>query len=296
MRKMIALTVVMLFVASNALAQGGQGFTGETHKKNVGKILWAKERIKMDVQDKVKYETAFNTSDPIYGRVFLNNTLLLLSKESQKPNCENSEGRYLLKLFIDKQDKGFVYEQNFEGNWTTGQITPNLAPGDEPDRINQKFPAIWMKIANELPAGQHDARIEFWAGKPGCEVKYAEGSFTLKKEAGEKAGGGAIPQAVKKDPALEAEMIDAIKARGWKNEAPVKVIIVEADWRIIRDAFNNIVKREINTNTILKRNDGSCRLTDLSFDQKYQGGDKYGPTTLFGIGTKNIEVDCSAVK
>jgi len=296
MRKTIALTLMMLFVASSAFAQGGQGFTSQTHKQNVGKILWAKQRIKMDVQDSIKYETVFNTSDPIYGRVFLNNTLLLLSRESKKPNCDNAEGRYLLKLFIDKQDKGFVHEQRFESNWTTCQVTPNLAPGDEGDRINQKFPAVWTKIANELPAGQHDVRFEFWAGKAGCEAKYAEGSFTLKKQAGEKAGGGSIPQALKKDPALEAQMIDAIKARGWKNETPVKVIIVEADWRIIRDAFGNIVKREINTNTVLKRNDGSCRLTDLSFDQKHLGGNKYGPTTLFGIGTKNVEVDCSAVK
>ncbi|MFZ2447249.1 MAG: hypothetical protein WAW37_12900 [Syntrophobacteraceae bacterium] len=293
MRKMFALTVLLLLAASNALAQGGQGFTSETHKANVGKILWAKQRIKMDVQDKLKYETVFSASDPIYGRVYLNNPLPLLARDSQKPNCENSEGRYLLKLIIDKQDKGFIHEQKFESHWTTGQITPSLAPGDEPDRLNQKFPATWMKIANDLPAGQHDVQVEFWAGKPGCEMKYAEGSFTFKKEAGEKVAGGAIPKPLKKDPALEAEMINAIKAKGWKNETPVKVIIIEADWRIIRDAFGNIVKREINTNTILKRNDGSCRLTDLSFDQAYQGGEKYGATSLFGIGLKNIDVNCA---
>jgi hypothetical protein len=60
-----------------------------------------------------------------------------------------------------------------------------------------------------------------------------------------------LPAALKKDAKLEAEMIAAIKARGWRNESPVKVVIIEAEWRIIRDLLGNIVRREINTNVVL---------------------------------------------
>ena len=105
-----------------------------------------------------------------------------------------------------------------------------------------------------------------------------------------------LPIAKKKDAALESTMIKAIKDRGWENESPIKVVIVEADWRIIRDYLGNILRREINTNVILKKNDGTCRLTDISFTQEFKGGNSYGATEVYGIGMKNIPFDCEGAK
>ena len=47
-----------------------------------------------------------------------------------------------------------------------------------------------------------------------------------------------LPAAKKKDAALEAEMIRAIKARGWQNETPIKVIILET--RMLHDSTQGV--------------------------------------------------------
>jgi hypothetical protein len=274
-----------------------QGMTGETHKKNIGKILWAKERIKKDSQDQVKYESRFDATDPLYGRVFLQKGLLGLSQD-KGPNCLNSGLAFQLKLFVDDKDRGLINQNNFEGSgWTTCQINFNLTPGDSEDAINQGVSKKWLAAVNELAVGEHAVKVEFWAGTEQCPAKYAEGAFTLVKASDKKVSGSSkLPEAKKSDAALEAEMIGAIKERQWQNEAPVKVVIIESDWRIIRNAFGVILRKEINTNVVLKKNDGACRLTDISFIQPWQSGEKYGRTEVYGIGLMNSPIDCDAAK
>ncbi len=296
MNKILFLVIGLLF--ANIIAQD-QGMTGETHRKNVGKILWAKERIKKDMQDQIKYETTFDISDPLYGRVFLEKSLPRLS-EGQGENCYNNNSNFRLKVYVDGIDKGDINRNYFPGGstWTTAQINLNLSPGDNVDDVNGGVPDEWAKLLKELDNGMHEFKFEFYGGDGDqCLKKFAEGSFTLNKS-GEQVAAKLkkLPEAMKKDSKLEESMIKAIKKQGWQNESPIKVVIVEEDWRIIRDFLGNILRREINTNVILKKNDGTCRLTDISFTQEYQGGNKYGITELYGIGLKNIPFDCDAVK
>lgn len=295
MKKALSLLAGLLVTA--AFAQD-QGMTGETHRKNVGKILWAKQRILKDQQDRIKYETKFDVSDPLYGRVFLEKSLPRLSEE-QGENCYNNNSNFRLKVYVDGVDQGVINRSYFPGGseWTTCQINLNLAAGDSADDVNGGVPDTWAKLVKELGNGAHQVRCEFYGGDGDkCLKKFAEGSFTLIKT-GEQVAAKmkTLPTALKKDAKLEAEMIAAIKRRGWANESPVKIVIIEADWRIIRDLLGNIVRREINTNVVLKKTDGSCRLTDISFTQEYKGGNKYGVTDVYGIGTKNIPFDCAAI-
>lgn len=303
MRKII-LASFACFVLFTALSfSQDQGMTSETHKKNVGKILWAKERIKLDMQDRITYETVFDVSDPLYGRVFLAKSLTRLA-EAQGIECQDTT-EFRLKVFINGEDKGKLHDGSWsDRRWTTGQISLNLTPGDEVDWNNVELPEKWAELVKRLPNGNHNIRIEFYGGKGAyggendrCLIKYAEGSFTLKKS-GEMTSGKlkTLPEAKKKDAALEAEMIGAIKARGWQNETPIKVIIVEPDWRIVRNSFGVLLRKEINTNVILKKTDGTCRLTDISFERPYQGGNKYGATIVYGVGMKNLPFDCAAVR
>jgi hypothetical protein len=85
--------------------------TDKTHSANVGKIVWAKERILLDGQDRIKPATAFNSDDPLYGRVFLSKTLARLDAEDNGGKCKNSAGNYRLKVFIDGQSTGIINEQ-----------------------------------------------------------------------------------------------------------------------------------------------------------------------------------------
>lgn len=289
------LACALLAMPGLLLAQD-QGMTGETHRKNVGKILWAGERIKKDMQDSISYKNSFNAGDPLYGRVFLPKSLALLSKEKDKPGaCQNSSSRYELKLFMGGKDMGAFHSYWLDYDWTTVQINLALSPGDGVDDRNQGVPEKWAKVVNGLPKGSHQVKVEFLGGLEGCEMrKYAEGSFTLVKSGDAELDPNkqALPAALMNDPALESSMIAAVKARGWKNETPVKVVIIEPEWRLIRDVFGTITHREINTITVLKVfATGKCRATDISFRQPYLGG-KYGGTEVYGIGMKNFTVDC----
>lgn len=297
MKKMMMLVVGLLLM--NAVSAQDQGMTGETHRKNVGKILWAKERILMNRQDQVQYETTFNISDPLYGRVFLEKSLPRIS-EAQGKNCYNNNSNFRMKVYVDGVDKGEINRNYFPGGstWTSCQINLNLSAGDGVDNVNIGVPQKWSELIKTLNDGKHEFRFEFYGGSEDqCLKKVAEGSFTLNKS-GEQAAAKikTLPAALKKDAALESSMVQAIQSRGWKNESPLKVIIVEGDWRMIRDVFGNIIRREINTNVILKKNDGSCRLTDISFTQEHKGNNRFGITEVYGIGTKNIPFDCDAVK
>lgn len=280
-----------------------QGMTSETHRNNIGKILWAKERIKLELQDRITYQTSFEASEPLYGRIFLEKSLTRLS-ESQGIECQDNI-EFRLKVFVNGENKGKLHEGSWsDRRWTTGQISLNLTPGDEVDWVNVGVPDKWAALVKGLPNGSHRITIEFYGGKGAyggendkCLKKYAEGSFILNKS-GEMTSGKlkTLPAAKKSDAALEAEMIRAIKSRGWQNETPIKVVIIEPDWRIIRNPFGVIQRKEINTNVILRKMDGTCRLTDISFERPFLGNNKYGATIVYGVGTKNLPIDCGAAR
>ena len=268
--------------------------TSQIHRANVGKIVWAKERIKFDAQDQIQLATTFNSNDPIYGRVYLSKSLMRLGAEDNGGKCPNSDGNYRIKAYIDSQSKGILNEQWVDtSTWTTVQINLNLSPGDSVDTQNVDVPNKWSAMLKDLPDGPHQGKIELWGGPKDCELNYAEGGFTLNKGGTVKLEASKLPEAKMSNPALEQEMIDAAKGRGWTNETPIKVVIIEPEWRIIRDAFNNITDREINTHVALKRvKDGTCRANDISFRQPYQGNDKYGKTQFYGFGLKSYDVSC----
>ncbi|MGB4654453.1 MAG: hypothetical protein WBH98_03360 [Bacteroidales bacterium] len=103
-------------------------------------------------------------------------------------------------------------------------------------------------------------------------------------------GGNEIPQAAKRDPKLEAEMIAIAKTIYEDGRVPVKAIIKHADWNYTRNAFGHIVDRYQTAFIIFKMSDGTHRMVDIGFKQLYDGS-RYGKTQLRGIGMLNIEVD-----
>jgi hypothetical protein len=273
-----------------------QGITSTTHGNNIGKILWANQRIKFDLQDNITYSSEFKIGQPIYGRGYLAKCLYNATVEAGDDNCLNPENEYQLRVLVDGKDMGILNTNFFPSQeWTTFQISLVLSPGDSEDGINLGLTAKWAALVNEMEAGKHIVAIEFWGGKNGCDKKkFAEGTFTLDKTSNAKIKGNSaeVPKAKMNNAKLEKEMISAVKNQGWSNESPIDVVIIETDWRIIRDDFGNITDREINTFVILKDNNGNCRANDISFRQPYSGK-SYGATQFYGLGLKSIPVDCT---
>jgi len=282
------------FLLANIVNAQDQGMTSSTHSANVGKIVFAKERIKFDSQDQIKLEKAFNSNDPLYGRIYLPKSLSRLGAEDNGGKCKNAEGVYRIKMFIDGQSKGILNEQRVEApTWTTIQINLNLSAGDSVDRQNSGVPDKWKAAVQPLADASHQVKLEVWGGPANCELKYAEGEFALNKTGGSMASLGKLPEAKMTNGALEQEMIAAVKGQGWTSEGPIKVVIIEPEWRMVRDAFGNITDREINTHTVLKStNDGSCRANDISFRQPHTGNNTFGRTQFFGLGLKSYGVKC----
>jgi hypothetical protein len=292
----IAISCFSLLAQSNYQPISDQGMTSGTHNKNVGKIVWAKQRVTFAAQDNMSFSNSFTEGDAIYGRGYLKKCLYNLSIDEGDDNCLNPENQYELRLIIDGKEEKLLADYYFPNqDWTTFQISLILSPGDSEDGINQGMTNKWAGIANSLSKGKHDMKIELWGGKKGCTLKkYVEGSFAYTKTSDSKLKGSGpeVPNAEMKNEKLEKEMIQAIQKQGWKNDTPIDIVILEPDWRIIRDGFGNIIAREINTFAIIKKSDGNCHATDISFRQQYKGKN-YGITEFYGLGMKNIPVECS---
>jgi hypothetical protein len=293
-----AVPIALVLLLRPAPAPADQGLTSETHRKNVGKIVFAGERMRMDAQDRIALRTSFRYGDPIYGRVYLPKGL---DESSRDKGCPNPSLAFRMRAFVDGVDKGIVNAKSFESrDWTTVQVTLRLTPGDDKDRMNIDVPEMWETIVSSLSPGPHKVRLEFLAGDTGkgCPVKLADGEFAFEKT--DKAAGPAgakLPAPLMKDAKLEGEMVRAVKDRGWKNEEPVKVVILERDWRMVRDPFGTITHREINTHVVLRKVvDGSFRANDISFRQEARRGGAWGPTEVYGIGTKSYPVDPAEVR
>ncbi len=291
--KTVLAFIIVIILAGFAWAQD-QGITSERHRENVGGIIWAKERIKFDVQDQITLSTEFNADEPIYGRVYLPKSLVRLGADEDGRNCPNQASNYRIKLLINNESKGVFNEQWFEkDSWTTVQLTPRLAPGDDGDRQNRGVPDKWIELVNELPDGDHAVMFEFWGGPVDCEAKFAEGGFTLKKVGAVSTTLGILPEAKMTDTKLKQGMIQAVKDQGWTNEYPVDVVIIEPEWRFIRDLTGNIIRREINTHVVLKSyTDGSCRANDISFTEQHVGSNQFGKTEFYGMGMRSYPVAC----
>ncbi len=117
-----------------------QGITSQTHKNNIGKIVWAKTRIKFDSQDNINFINEFSQDESIYGRGYLLKCLYYLSIE-EGDECLNSNNEYEIRLNLNGIDKGLLYTNYFpDQDWTTFQITLKLDKNDSPDRINKGLP------------------------------------------------------------------------------------------------------------------------------------------------------------
>lgn len=102
-----------------------------------------------------------------------------------------------------------------------------------------------------------------------------------------------MPSSKMNNASLNETMLKLVKGRFGNSGGaqPVKVVIVDSDWTIVRNPLGQITGRNINTNVVFKNEDGSYNLRDISYTQPYNGNNSYGATELFGVGLMNIPVN-----
>jgi hypothetical protein len=266
-------------------------YSGSFHKDNTGKIVFSKNLITAGQETPAAMSTAFTANDNIYGMMYFKSTF-------KEITAGYSYG--WTKLFVDGNEKAsydFKLPEDKAANaWLRSEIIP------DPALSTTRGAAIFTKAISELSPRRHAIRVQTLDNSMNV---LAEGEFQLdcsggldrvvevNKQLGNKSlSAVSLPAPAMRNPTIENECIAALK--DWP-ETPLKVIITDSDWTIQRHPVSGaIVSRIINTTVAMKKQDGNCRMFQISFEQPYSGK-KYGKARQYGVGD-SADIQCDKVK
>jgi hypothetical protein len=100
-----------------------------------------------------------------------------------------------------------------------------------------------------------------------------------------------LPNPVIRDIILESEILSSVSDMPGK---PIKVVITDKGWTLIKNLSGEPVFRTINTVVAFSKSNDICTMVFMSFKQDYDGKD-YGKTTRYAIGN-SYDIPCQNVK
>lgn len=260
--------------------------------------------------------TSFKAGEPIYGFMILNAPVRKL--------CGNmaSEGttreRLELKHYVDGSfsDTGgaIVKDPLFsEATRLLLDVAPEpakLTAYKDPNLEYRQFGKTthgamrWSQELGGMSPGSHTMRIEVEA----CSSPIAAGEFKISGASyahyaqlvealrGALTQMATMPPPVKRDPALEAAMVKAMKAssnEAWKGEI-LRVSIQDNDWHLQRHRISGIILFRYMKAAVAVRNGSSCvYYAANTFKQDYVGG-QFRPIYSDGRGDKH-DIPCGNV-
>lgn len=286
-----------------------EGMTGPYHEAHKGQVVFATASVPRSEPESVGIRAAFNSTETIYARVYLDRALAQFAVCTDKGNCfanteQSSSGikasPYFAMLQVDGDATGIwlagkPLPPDEKGNFlTTFQFPIIGAPGKDGTREET------AAMINKLSPGAHQCKVVVWAGNVSMRKSkepIAIGEFTFEKKAGDIKLGRAFSDLKpgKKDPALEKSLLSAIqtkaKADGWKEQFS-RVIISGEDWTVQKNQYTGItLGRTISAWALAKWPDGHCTYQDFSFYEEYVGTTFSGKVTWHGTGDQT-SCDC----
>ena len=204
MKKFVTIILISLANLIGLQAQD-QGITSEVHRKNVNKIVFAKNKSDLTFrrENPSNFKTSFTSSDNIYGRVYVDKSIKNKTKQY-------GPGILMYDLFIDGnrishkksfgmykhlQDKTYYTEQIDVGNsfnkWTSWKIW--LLPTLNDDELkygncNIASRAFTLALLEQKP-GNHQIKINVYYTDMTGDFKsktLASGEFTIEIKATDK--------------------------------------------------------------------------------------------------------------
>lgn len=176
---MLSIILMLCAFTNNSIAQDklpDDGFSSESHRKNVGSIVFSKALIEYQKENPDAYTREFNYGEPIYGRYYwsegLNNIFL-------KAGIDTTKG-YNLMCEMKANGKEF-YSYLFTRTGTNTTCPLCFYPA-ESDTYPWKEMLIIYYNLTELSVGKNDFTITLYpydlkAEKPGDAL--CSGSFSL---------------------------------------------------------------------------------------------------------------------
>lgn len=284
-----------------------EGITSETHKANVGKIVFSKAPIAKGAENVAAFTDQFTGNDLIYGRVYLDQTLSNVITRNPSDTLRVVVGEYLMgHIYIngesmnsagadpsDSQDDIFGWECRFpdnidENNTFTTHLVAVL-PERTPEYIENSHPSLPYYL-NALSPGTYTIKLEAFGSR--SEKIYATGEFKYTKVAGTvlKYGYNLSSIGCKKgmdNDALEGQIRKAFATDEdysyySKNYSLVSVNICDREWTVNRNAFGVVLTRGIDADLLIKDKFGNYRLLKQVAAMQEHNGSAYGLMYLGG--------------
>lgn len=261
----------MKVVVGKSMKKLGGALGGADAVKNAGKIIFSKTPGGAP-------ESKFNGSDFIYATVYF-----------KKPY--KGEG-FSSHLMVDGDYKlnrdTFYLEKSMHG---ASSSPLEVAP--DPKTAKQSGGKLYTKALSELAEGMtYKVSIKYVDGS-----STIEGEFELDLSAGttfaardKQFAEGKIANTVMKkpghsNPALEKDIMATFKKEAaGKGETPLRVVLVEKDWRITRHPLTGVIQfRTIWADIAVQKSDGKYYVYELTYEQQHNGK-SYGKTQYNSIG------------
>lgn len=300
-----------------------EGMTSETHKKYIGQIVFSSQHIKQGAENQAAFRGQFNATDLIYGRCYfsksLHNTYTYVNNDSNSVALAN--GDHVVVLIVDHKDSVFYShaandncEDVFNGDMddyqskaTTFELTLNPSRA-EVNKYGYSHSRYWQwpELVNKLSPGEHNVRVELWAGATSATSTYfpkrrsltalSIGEFKLSKKPGDHIKIGIDFNTIKPgmvNAALEKEMFNALASSDGDKLTPSKVVIVDAGWTIVRNELTGIILgRKIGAIVKVKYKDsGFCYAEYVEYNEDYTGSSYTHINRTNDVGGSQIDCD-----
>ena len=293
-----------------------QGITSDVHKEYVGKIVFSNIEIEKGSPNAASFKSSFSTSENLYGRVFLEQSLDNYSNDIGKIG---SFSDYNYRVTVD----GHTYPDFINSNitsiqdgeviekWTTFQLGLNPATEDVKEYPSADYYTLFWSHIYYLPEGEHNVKIELvhdipddeeptsayskeqcrlWTTKFGPEKVVAEGSFTIKVKNSDKLALSKklcepLPNGGKLNSSDMQSKMKSLCTGKWSGQTPVKAIVTSDDWNYVRNWKGVITHRTIQGTVVVKHEkENMYQVLSVQFVQQNQGGSSYGSLQYDAVG------------
>ena len=269
------------------------GISSETHRENVGKLVFAHREIVKGDEDDSTFRDAFELSDGIYGRIYLDHAA-----------CPAGESWCALNFeFLADDEVFYQYASNISGKnagWWTWQVVMSPSPGDDHPYGDQSRALPVLVLDRPADTQRVEVRVTSAKGELLAGGGYSLTSTVASRDA-YLARRFERREAFFRDADLERQTGEAYAqshARHGGGDV-LGVAIRSNDWQYTRNQFNEPKDRKLSADVYTRDGVGHCwRHDNQDFFQNHEGGGQYGRTHQRpspAMGRTPARVPCSFV-
>lgn len=283
------------------------------HKKYSEKVVFSNSEITIQSLES-DFISTYTFGDKLHIRAFLphsvlNSMLLQMVENGIKAKDLNNNkiwyGRYIINMYIDGNRIAATGYEQYADHVVNSDLSLRATLNNdenEPNIGNILYKNLKTKL-DLLTPGKHKLKIEYvpydYKFDSNLEFKpVASGEIEMivkNQKIDLNDPEVCLPTAQMSDKTLDAKILKAFKAKGFKAEAK-KVRITSKKWNIQRNEFGIILRRYVEAYIGYTKN-GKCYYDVYNFNQDYDGS-AYQPEVYLmgeGIGTER-ERSCECLK